>query len=162
MTSCLLIIDVQQGFINDSTKHIPILVAKEQEKYQHIFISRFFNPPKSFFRNNLNWHKMDKNSSEWKLAFSPVERAIIIDKDKYSIVNSEFLKKIEEKKIKEIHIVGIDTDACVLYSTIALFDCGYKVKVLSRLCASSAGTEYHDMGIKLLIRSIGKNQVILD
>ena len=157
MNTCLLIIDVQQGFINSNTKHIPNLVEEEQKKYQDIFISKFSNPPKSLFRKLLNWHEMDKDSSGYELAFKPVERAVIIEKEVYSIVNPKFLKKIKGKD--EIHIAGIDTDACVLYSAIGLFDKGHKVKVLGPLCGSSAGEEYHRMGLKFLIRSIGKNQV---
>ena len=32
--SALLIIDVQNGYINQHTKHIPAFVEKEQEKYE--------------------------------------------------------------------------------------------------------------------------------
>ena len=48
MNSCLLIIDVQKGFINKHTKHIPKLVEDEQNKYENVYITQFFNPEKLF------------------------------------------------------------------------------------------------------------------
>jgi len=41
MKKCILIIDVQKGFINSDTKHIPSLVEDLQKEYEYIYITRF-------------------------------------------------------------------------------------------------------------------------
>ncbi len=47
MAAGLLIIDVQQGFINAATRHLPPKVADLQDDYDHVFVTRFVNPPGS-------------------------------------------------------------------------------------------------------------------
>jgi nicotinamidase-related amidase len=59
----------------------------------------------------------------------------------------------------EVHLCGIATDNCVLASAIALFEGGYTPVVLGDACASHAGADYHDWGLKILRRLIGAAQV---
>ena len=158
--SCLLIIDVQKGFINRHTAHIPDLVEKEQHKYKHIYISQFFNPEGSFFREILGWNGMNKNSQDFELAFKPNERSIIIRKCQYGFISPTFLNELEKKRIKTVDISGMDTNSCIFKNGIDLLENSVTPRVLIKFCASTEGLEYHEWGIKLLARSIGKQQVV--
>lgn len=161
MRKCLLIIDVQKGFINEFTCHIPLLVENLQVDYDIVFITKFYNENNSFYRSLIGWDKFDKNSIDFELAFNPIENAIIIEKNIYSCVNENFIKIINEKNINSIDLVGIDTDICVTKCAIDLFEIGIIPRVLISYCASHAGLELHNDSIKNLERFIGKNQVIL-
>ncbi len=44
MASCLLVVDVQKGFINDNSKHIPALIEKVQNDYDYLIATQFHNP----------------------------------------------------------------------------------------------------------------------
>ena len=46
----LVIIDVQLGFINDETGHIPERVERLQREFETVFATRFENPEGSPFR----------------------------------------------------------------------------------------------------------------
>ncbi len=124
MAKCLLIIDVQIGFINDSTKHIPKLVEELQNKYEYIYITQFYNASNSFFRSLFNWNEFEKNSIEFALAFKPSERAVINTKSTYSCVTPHFINNIKKNKIKEVDLCGLDIELCVAKSAIDLFEIG--------------------------------------
>ncbi len=160
MKKCLLIVDVQKGFINNSTKKIPQKIEKIQNEYETVFITKFFNKENSFFRNLLEWNKFSINSEDFELAFTPSPKAIIISKSIYTCVNKNFLKKIDSLNIKAIDIVGIDTDICVTKCAVDLFEAGIVPRVLSNFCASHAGEEAHKFALKTLARYIGSKQIV--
>ncbi len=160
MNKCLLIVDVQRGFINDSTQHIPRKVEQIQKKYENVFVTRFYNEKDSFFRKLIEWNRFDIDSEDFELAFTPCSKAIIINKSTYTCVNSGFIQKLNNLKINTIDIVGIDTDICVTKCAIDLFEIGIIPRVLSDYCASHAGQVAHDFALKTLARYIGSKQVI--
>ncbi|MGE4233893.1 MAG: hypothetical protein AB7F43_11240 [Bacteriovoracia bacterium] len=71
MPSYLLVIDVQNGFINKHTKHVPALVEKAQSRYDFLIATQFYNPSNSFFRTCIEWDKVQRTSDEFLLAFTP-------------------------------------------------------------------------------------------
>lgn len=150
LDSCLLIVDVQKGFINDFTKHIPPLVENIQYKYKHLIVTRFYNPENSFYRKLLKWNRFDIYSDDFSLAFNVRKDALIIDKSVYSCVSLELLKWLKNRNINEVHIAGIDTDICVTKCAVDLFENDIKPVVISNLCASYAGIEAHKMGLLTL------------
>lgn len=160
MKECLLIVDVQVGFINEATLHIPKLVEKLQKNYKYVYVTRFYNKEDSFYRKLIKWDRFDKGSDDFKLAFNPIENAKIIDKSIYTCINTSFLEEINRKGITEIAICGIDTDICVTKCAVDLFENGIIPVVLANYCASHAGEDAHKFALKTLARFIGKDQVI--
>jgi len=158
--SCLLIVDVQNGFINESTRRIPSLVEVAQHEYNYVVAARFFNPEKSFFRTLIKWDEFSLGSEDIELAFNVREDALLIDKPIYSCVSESFLKWIADRDISRIHVCGIDTDICVAKCAVDLFENGVEPVVLSHLCASYAGEVAHDNALSTLKRFIGESQVI--
>ena len=160
MKSALLIVDVQKGFINKHTAHIPALVQELIPSYQTIFATRFYNPKGSNYRRLMNWHRFSKESPDFELAFAPTENVMIIDKPIYTCVTDAFLTMLDEFSITEIHIVGIDTDICVSKCAVDLFEKGRTPFVLATYCASCAGPYFHKAALQILARYIGKRQII--
>ena len=160
MKNCLLIVDVQKGFINGSTSHIPGLVEELQKEYSYIYATRFFNKPGSFYRTLIKWERFDRDSEDFDLAFVPLDQTQLIDKCIYTCVNKSFLDELKKNSITEVHICGIDTDICVTKCAVDLFESGVEPKVLANYCASHAGVEAHKFALTTLARFIGKGQII--
>ncbi len=159
LKSCLLIVDVQNGFINESTKHIPPLIESAQRKYDYVVATRFFNPDNSFFRTLIKWNRFAPGSDDVLLAFDPRKDALIIDKPTYTCVSESFVGWINDRGISVVYVCGIDTDICVTKCAVDLFEHGIEPVVLSELCASCAGENAHKNALSTLKRYIGESQI---
>ena len=155
----LLIVDVQAGFINDSTKHIPEIVERLQGEYEHVYATRFINAEGSSHRKWINWHRFGEGSSEVDLAFDADGHVAVVDKNVYTCITAEFLEDLRGRGVTEVHLCGIDTDACVLKCAVDLFEAGVRPVVIAGACASHAGAEFHEYGLKILRRLIGRPQI---
>jgi len=157
---CLLIVDVQRGFINPWTAHIPAAVEALQGGYQRVIVTRFFNPAGSFYRRLIGWQRLARDSADFPLAFTPPEGAPVIDKPTYTCVGPKFLQTLAGWGVGRVHVCGIATDNCVLKCAVDLFEAGIEPVVLAGACASHGGDDCHAAGIKLLRRFIGDRQVV--
>lgn len=158
--SALLIIDVQNGYINQHTKHIPAFVEKEQEKYELVWATKLEYSAKSPFINirKLNGFRDIENPTE--LAFNIRLDAKIFIKHGYSAVSKEFLQELSGHGITTIDLVGVDTDQCVLATSLGLFDMSITPKIIVDGCASTGGTEAHNAGLYILRRALGYQNMI--
>ena len=155
----LLIIDVQRGFVTDATRHVVAAAEALQPRYQHVYATRFINPDESPFRRWLDWHRFSEDSPEIELALSLRSDAIVLDKHTYTAVTEQLLSDLQRNGISEVHICGIDTDGCVLKTAVDLFEAGIRPLVLARSCASTAGPDFHEYGLRALARMIGAPQI---
>lgn len=155
----LLVVDVQRGFVNTHTAHIPALVEAAQGDYQSIFATRFYNPEGSPFRTIMGWTRFAPGSADTELAFAPAPHVEVIEKPTYTCVTDGFVAKLRALETSEVHVCGIDTDVCVTTCAVDLFERGIRPVVLSRLCASHGGHDLHEAALRILKRDIGANQV---
>ncbi|HEX9809632.1 MAG TPA: isochorismatase family cysteine hydrolase [Alphaproteobacteria bacterium] len=160
MTVPLLIIDVQQGFMTPATAHVPGRVEALQADYAAVLATRFVNPEGSAHRRLLGWDRFAPGSAETALAFRPREDAHILEKRLYTCVDGPFLERLARLGAGEVHLCGIATDNCVLKCAVDLFEAGLRPVVLARACASHAGPDYHQWGLRILRRLIGAAQVV--
>jgi nicotinamidase-related amidase len=156
----LLIIDVQKGFITESTDHIPAIVEALAAQYATVFATRFINPRGSAYRRLIHWERFTPGSEDTQLAFIPPAGTAVIEKFSYSCIDAGFRARLEMMDATEVHLCGIATDNCVLKCAVDLFEAGYRPVVLAAACASHAGKDYHDWGLKILRRLIGSEQVL--
>ncbi len=157
---CLIIVDVQKGFINNHTKHITANINNLLESFDVIFATKFYNKIGSFYDTLINWGHVRKDTDGFKLAFTPNNKTEIIEKSIYSCVTPSFLKKLKRYNIEKICICGIDTDICVTKCAVDLFENGIIPFVIENYCASTAGQQAHICGISTLKRYIGAKQII--
>jgi len=156
----LLIVDVQKGFVNGQTAHIPALVEALQYRYDDVFVTRFINPEGSLYRSLLRWDGMASETKDVDLAFRVRPGAVILEKAVYTCVTPSFLAMLRDRGVAAVDICGVDTDACVLKCAMDLFESGVRPVVLASCCASSAGPAAHAAALDILIRAIGQDQVI--
>ena len=159
MAPALVIVDVQNGFLNEHTDHIPRRVVELQEGYGLVVATRYYNPHGSNHRRLMGWERFSPGSSEIDLAFDPVEGATVLDKSTYTSVCPRLLELLDLADVEEVHICGVDTDICVSATAVGLFDIGRTPVVLKDFCASHAGEEFHEWGLRILARYIGEKQI---
>lgn len=160
MKKLLLIIDLQNDFINENTKNIPNhikdLILKE--KYDYIAFTQFINDVDSNFYLKLKYEGCMTNIGQ-KIAIDTLGYPIF-QKKIYTALNEELKQFIKKNDIEKIYLCGIDTDACVLKTAIDLFENNLDVKVIEDCCMSHSGREYHNYAISMLKKLIGNQNVI--
>ena len=160
MNKLLLVIDLQNAFINEHTKNLPNKIKEiiDNKQYDKVVFTRFIKKKDSIYVKKLAWNKCI-NEEEKKIVINVGENKII-DKFVYTAINKELINYIKENKIEDIYLCGIDTECCVLKTAFDLFELGYNVYVLKDYCASTLGMERHNNAIEILKRNIGKEYII--
>ena len=158
MSDCLVIIDVQKGFLTENTCCVPDrikdLVGKKS--FSHVVATRFINSVNSPHYRITNWKGlMDNKSQEFDDYIAQIAEKIF-DKSINSCFSSEFLDYLKQENIDKLYFVGIDTDCCVLKSAFDCFDKGIPFEVLTECCLSTAGIEIHNAACKILLRNFGE------
>lgn len=160
MKKLLLIIDLQEGFINEYTKSLPKKIEKLliSNKFEYIVFTKFINDDKSNFYKILNYKGcMDEKNRNIVIDTKDYK---IIEKRVYTAYNDELKLYIDTNNIKTIYLCGIDTDACVLKTALDLFENNFDVKVIEDCCMSHSGIKYHNCAINMLKKLIGSQNVI--
>ena len=160
MNKLLLVIDCQNGFVNDNTKEcvkrIDELVKSNQ--YHFVVFTKFINCKESRFYQQLDYKGCMTEESQ-TIAID-TQGYPIFSKKVYTAVNKELEKYIKENHIDEIHICGFCTDACIQKTAVDLFEKGMEVYVLQDYCMSSTGIEWHNSAMNIIRKLIGRSHVI--
>ena len=156
----LLIVDVQNGFVNDKTKHIPPLVEKLQYNYDLVIATRFINLPDSPYRRLIKWERLSPGTDEIELAFKPKDNAVIIDKFIYTCIDDSFINLLKDNEIDAVDVCGIDTDICVTKCAVDLFERNITPYVLKDYCSTHADADIQASALIILARFIGGAQII--
>ncbi len=160
MKKALLIVDVQKGFVNDRTKHIPPLVEKLQHNYEMVIATKFINLPDSPYRRLIKWNRLSPNTDEVELAFKPKKGVVVIEKYIYSCINDSFISLLKNNDIDEVDICGLETDICVTKCAVDLFEHNITPYVLKDYCSTILDTAAQESAWIILARYIGKSQII--
>lgn len=163
MSEPLLIVDVQSGFINPFTHHIPQRVARliQRDEYAPILFTRFINSPDGPYQILLDWHSCE-GEPETNIApelESFVDQSCVFSKAGLCGMPNELADYLHQQSIARIFVVGIDTDMCVLKIAMDLFDVGIEPIILTDCCASTAGLQAHLAGLAVLSRNIGAQRL---
>lgn len=159
----LLVVDVQTGFINDFTHHIPERIVRliEQKKYSPVLFTRFINSPDGPYTRLLNWDACNEEpETNLATALTPyVQPQFVFSKLGLSGIPGELVDYFDQHQIEQVAVAGIDTDMCVLKIAMDLFDLGIEPIVLTDCCASTAGLQAHLAGLAVLSRNIGAQRL---
>jgi nicotinamidase-related amidase len=157
--AALLILDVQRYFSGGAAAHVPPLVEALQNRYKIVFATVFVNREGSPYGRLIGWRSCMPGSSDVELAFKPAPHVMLIEKHVYTVVDAKFLAMLAGAGVSEVHICGLDTEACVAKCAVDLFEAGIRPVVLAKACASHAGANFHRDGLKILARIIGEKQI---
>ena len=160
--TALLIVDVQNYFINKHTQHIPGNIKNflENNDFSLICFSQFINSPESNFAKHLNFTGCTKPP------YTDIAKELVpwlkedntFTKQSFSVfTNPLFENFLQKNKITELAICGLDTEYCVLADCFNAFDRGYKVSVVANCCASfTSGDEAHQSALNIIEKNLGK------
>lgn len=161
MKKALIIIDVQNYFVNNTTKELPHKISSfiDKNNFEFILFTQFVNQEDSNYIKQLAWRECFTSPEidiHPQLAKYAANNNVFV-KHSYSIFKSNklvsFLKK---NNIQTLYLCGIDTDSCVLASAFEAFDFGYDIKILMDLTQSHSGNEFHVAARKIIEKSIQK------
>lgn len=166
----LLIVDVQNGFLNETSELVltPIagLVAEWHERGWPIYATRFHNVPGGQWERLIGWTRLQSAPDDLlheDLAGLLTEHDTIVDKHSYTSLTGRFLTDLEAQDWDIVALCGIATDGCVLKSAVDLFEFSQRPirpVVLQDACSSHAGKAIHEAGLLLTRRFIGRGQVM--
>lgn len=93
MKNVLVVIDLQEGFINDKTMKVAnnIRDLLDSEKYDAVIATKFTNMPGSSFDSFLGWTGMMGEEEKALLPFVEEHADIIVNKCSYSCVKTQTL-----------------------------------------------------------------------
>ena len=159
-----LIIDMQNGFINNFTEGLIPKILDFQAQIGDSVITagtRYIN----------HEHTACYVFEGWKSCMTGTEEAEIVrelrgcmqrvfDKDKYSCWNEEMKVFVRENKIKKIYFAGVNTGCCVLNSILDCYNDLVDCAVVEDLCGSTSGIEEHEAALTVLRSCITEERVI--
>lgn len=166
--AALVVIDMQNGFINHHSRHIvPVvseLVSRWSAAGRPVVFTRYHNYPGSPFERFFGWTRL-QDPPETEIAPELVTHAAsayaVLDKAGYSLFTDEAVALLADAGWTDLVFCGIATDSCVLKSAADAFERGHAPWIVTDASASDAGPAVHDSGLVVARRMIGPRQLML-
>ncbi|MET7693930.1 isochorismatase family cysteine hydrolase [Streptomyces sp. NPDC005483] len=166
-STALLVIDAQQGFVNQHSRGVLPAIARLVEGWRAagapVVFTRFHNKPGSPYETITGWTRL-RSPEEQALAADLVpftdSAAAVIDKDQASVFTPEGSQLIRDAGWTDLVLCGIDTDACVYDSARDAYHHGLRPWLVTDACASTGGPQYHDAALLMAARNIGANHLV--
>ncbi|MDH6579500.1 isochorismatase family cysteine hydrolase [Kitasatospora sp. MAP5-34] len=165
--AALIVVDMQNGFLNDHTRHLVPVVADLVDQWtkagRPVVFTRYLNYPGSPFERLIHWTRL-RDAPETDLAPELHDRAhraaAVIDKPAYSWFTPEGIALAAAEGWRDLIFCGVATESCVLKSAVDAFERDFTPWVVTDACASDAGPDVHDAGLRIARRFIGAGQLI--
>jgi nicotinamidase-related amidase len=165
--AALIVIDVQNGFINHHSGHVVPAVAALVERWaaasRPVVFTRYLNYADSPFERLFDWKRL-QHRPETDIVPELVELAAaayaVIDKPAYSLYTEQGVAVIAEAGWTDLVFCGIATESCVLKSAADAFERGHTPWIVTDASASDAGPAVHDAGLVVARRLIGRRQLL--
>ena len=158
---CLLVIDVQNGFVSDRTRFIIPNIQQLISDFGEgpIIATKFVNREGTGFTDIMHWGRLKKDPETALLPLVAESVDIVFEKNTYTAYIEPVAIFFASHDVKEVLLAGIDTDCCVLTTAISLFEHNIRPIILADYCASNGGRESHCAAIKVMERAIGRQQI---
>jgi nicotinamidase-related amidase len=165
--SVLIVIDMQNGFLNRQSEHIVPVVADLIDAWYaaggEVVFSRYHNYPGSPFERLINWSQL-RTSPEVDIVADLAARAerarAVLDKKTYTMFTPEGAALVADAGWTDLIFCGIATESCVLKSAVDAFEANLTPWLATDACASNGGQAAHEAGLLVAGRFIGPNQLI--
>ncbi len=168
----LMVIDVQNGFVLPSSRHVVPVVAGLVDRWlaadAPVILTRYFNHPGSPFEQLVGWramhHAPDTDLVAELAGYAADDRVHVVDKTTYTALTSPVRDLITSWNVTQLYLCGLATDACVFATALSAFDAGLTPWIITDACASNASSrcpeKVHDEAVMQLSHLIGANQLI--
>ena len=160
----LVVIDVQNGFVNERTRSALPLVSKLIEHWQArrwpVAFTRFHNPEGSGYERAFAWAGL-RSDDETALHDVVVRYAdTVIDKTIYTAFTSEGERALALLPGDTLVMCGIDTDGCVLKTALDAFERDIEPVVAIDACATDGGAPVQHAARLVLERTVGPGRLL--
>lgn len=165
----LIVVDLQPAFIKDHNSHIVPRVRKLIENVPYdAYVEAVFSAEKgSLWDVQQQWyapkdeqtHTVDEVRDVLRLK-NPLQ----VHKHGRSVFegDQDLTGYLQNKGIEEVHLVGTETNDCVMATAFNAFDKGLAVYILEE-CCESATEGRHQMGLDILrIQGMSNNRCLAD
>ncbi|MFJ1594722.1 isochorismatase family cysteine hydrolase [Kitasatospora albolonga] len=166
-SAALVVIDVQNGFVNHHSRHVvPAvsgLVAQWSAAGRPVVFTRYFNYPDSPYERFFQWYRLQQPPETDivpELAEAAARAHAVVDKTGYTLFVPEAAELVRRAGWTDLVFCGIATESCVLKSAADAFEHGYAPWIVTDACASDAGPDVHDAGLTVARRLIGTGQLV--
>lgn len=139
----LIIVDVQSAFINRRNKYTVNNICKFISSTNYdLYVNAIFHAEKgSIWDKQTDWilpKDKDFHTVEEIDSLLKTKKVIHIEKTTKSVFkgNLDLKKILKDYEIQEVHIVGFDTDDCILATAYESFDYGFFTYVIEECCGS--------------------------
>ena len=157
MKKVLFVVDLQKQFKDDKGQYEKCLkyIEENKDNYDYIIGTAFQNLSGSLYETKLDYQ--DCRS----LADSDIEYThdeMVLKLAEYGISEMRVVLsgiRISLRDDFEVHVIGCDSDACVLAIAFNLWDQGAEFKVLSDLVYTTATDFSNDDVLKIMKRNFG-------
>jgi nicotinamidase-related amidase len=153
----LFIVDVQPAFLNAHNKYVLNNIKALIQKVPYdLYIAASFHAEKgSLWGKQQDWilPKGAQTQIDPSLLKALKRRKVIIlEKETKSIFKGDksLYKLLKQSGIEEVHLVGLDTNDCVLASAYESFDSGFITYAVEECCQSSSSEQLHQSALELL------------
>lgn len=165
--AALIVIDMQNGFVNHHSRHVVPVVGGLVERWtaagRPVVFTRYVNYADSPFERFFDWTRLQR-SPETDIVPELVEHAAsayaVLDKPAYSLYTEQAATLIAQAGWTDLVFCGIATESCVLKSAADAFERGHAPWIITDASASDAGPSVHDAGLLVARRLIGRRQLI--
>lgn len=164
MNDLLVVVDMQNGFVNDTNRHIITNVIATIEQFiqtkKPIIFTRFINHKNSPYETIIKWTRLMDSPDIDIIEELKEYKHFKVDKNFYTPFTTEFDTYLTQHQITRMFVCGIATESCVMKTAVDAFERNITPFVIQDACYSHAGEQAHQAGLEVLRRNIGKNQLI--
>lgn len=152
----LIVVDLQPAFIKTHNQHIVPKIKKLIENVGYdAYVEATFSAEKgSLWDTQQDWicpkNKDTRTVDEIRELLEPL-KPLQVHKHGRSVFmgDRDVVKFLKENDIEEVHLVGTETNDCVMATAFSTFDNGFPVYLIEE-CCESATEGRHDEGLTLL------------
>ncbi|MFG2844192.1 isochorismatase family cysteine hydrolase [Kitasatospora sp. NPDC048296] len=166
-STVLVAVDVQVGFVRDSSRHVVPTIAQLVGAWQAAggasIVATFANPEGSQYERISGWTKL-RTTEEQALATELAPLAGLahqIVKTTSSLLKAPgALELFRSQGWTDVVLTGIDTDSCVYDTAADAYQHGITPWLVVDACASSGGREFHDAALLMASRNFGRRLLL--
>ncbi|MCO7125813.1 isochorismatase family protein [Sporolactobacillus shoreicorticis] len=131
----LLVIDVQQGFVDSGNfdkviDRIEFLIKQFKNNEEPIFFIRHKEDnPQSLIQDGTPGSKIYGRLASYVTA--PIEKCL-----PSAFYHTDLKEKLQQAGVDEVVLCGFNAEYCIFFNSAAAFEHGFKVRVIEDACAS--------------------------
>ena len=151
----LFVVDVQSAFIDEHSDYIikNILKLLNAQKYQAYVVATFHAGKGSLWDIQQQWTSPREDTDTRLASVLKGFQPMLVEKGTRSVFKStvDVESLLRAKEVEEVHVVGTQTNDCILATALDAFDRGFIPYVIEE-CCEAATKELQEAGLLLLRR----------